>query len=103
MVIFGAQNMAVYHLSFTNKTGGYKLIGSKSLLKVDMTPDSKVQVAKLVTAQAAHVKNYYAQFIFMLGWSKSARFDHVRLDLTTIKSPTNENTLNFNIVSNNVF
>ena len=52
--------MAVYHLSFTNKTGGYKLIGSKPLQKVDMTPDSKVQIAKLVTAQAAHVKNYYA-------------------------------------------
>ena len=50
MLLFGAQNIALYHLSpSTSKTEDYRLLGTQTLItEKDNIPNSKVLVVKLV-------------------------------------------------------
>lgn len=99
MVIFGAQSVAVYHLSATIKPDFSSIIGVKGLARDDDTAaDSKVSLAKLVSTRPAMVAASTAQYTFMLGWSKTTRLEQLKLDVSKA-SIAGENALTFSISS----
>ena len=74
MLLFGAQNMALYHLSpSTSKTEDYRLLGTQMLItERDHIPNSKISVVKLVPYVQGQT-----EFTFMMGWSKAARLEQL--------------------------
>ena len=84
MVIFGAQSLVVFHLDpHTNRSDSYRQLRIESLVQADQAADSKLSIVKPVSLTPEQASSTQFEYTFMLGWSKAARLEQLKLELVT--------------------